>query len=315
MSIQHVIFGTGPLGKSVMRALLTRDNAYITMVNRSGKRGDIPVEVQVIATDAYDVDKVETVTHGADAVYQCAQPGYLDWQEQFPALQRAILEGTARNGAKLIVGDNLYMYGYVEGLIQEGLPYNATGKKGRVRAQMASEILEWHAQGKIRAALGRGSDFYGREVMGSALGDRVFPNLLQGKAPQFFGDVDLPHTYTYIDDFGEALAILGEHDDALGRAWHVPNAPTISTREVVEIIANEIGSEPKISVMPKLMVNVISLFHPYVRELKEMMYEFEHPYVVDDSDFRKTFGMEATPLEVGLRETIAWYRQHEAVTA
>lgn len=315
MATQHIIFGTGPLGKAVMRALLKREDAQIIMVNRSGKRGDIPAEVQIIASDAYDADKVADVTKGADVVYQCAQPGYLEWQEKFPPLQRAILEGVSRNNAKLIVGDNLYMYGDVEGLIHEGLPYAATNKKGRVRAQMASEIMEWHEQGKIRAAVARGSDFYGHEVLGSALGDRVFLPMLKGKAAQYIGNPDMPHTYTYIDDFGEAMAILGEREEGLGRAWHVSNAPTLTTREVVSIIAAEIGVEPKISAMPKLMVNVVSLFHPYLREIKEMLYEFEKPYVVDDSDFRKTFGMDATPLEIGLRETVQWYRQHEAITA
>jgi nucleoside-diphosphate-sugar epimerase len=306
----HVIFGTGPLGQSVMRELLTRPNVRIRMVNRSGKAEGVPASVEIVASDAYDAAKVSEVTQGAAVVYQCSQPGYTEWVEKFPPLQKAILEGTAANGAKLIIGDNLYMYGYVNGTIHENLPYKATGHKGRTRAVMAEAVLNAHAQGKIRAAIGRGSDFYGHGVLGSAAGDMVFARLLQGKAAQFIGDVDLPHTYTYIDDFGKALVTLGEREEALGKAWHVPNAPTITTRQFVEIVAEEISTPAKIQTMPKLMFNAITLFHPYLREIKEMLYEFEKPYIVDHNQFVQAFGNYATPHRDAIRATVAWYREY-----
>jgi nucleoside-diphosphate-sugar epimerase len=312
----HVIFGTGPLGQAVMRELLTRENTQIRMVNRSGTRdGGIPAQVEVSASDAYTAAKVHEVTQGAAVVYQCAQPGYTEWVEKFPPLQQAILDGTAASGAKLIIGDNLYMYGAVEGKIHENLPYTATGHKGRTRAKMAQAILDAHAQGKVRAALARGSDFYGCGVLGSAMGDMVFANLLKGKPAQFIGNIDLPHTYTYIDDFGKAMVILGEHDAALGKAWHVPNAPTITTREFVNIITEEIGTGARIQVMPKILFHAIALVHPFLREIKEMLYEFEKPYIVDHSNFVKTFGNHATPHQEAIHQTIAWYRQYLGVKA
>lgn len=312
----QVIFGTGPLGQSVMRELLTRDNVAIRMVNRSGNRGAIPAQVEIIASDAYDVEKVKQVTEGASVVYQCAQPGYTEWVTKFPPLQRAILEGTAANGAKLIIGDNLYMFGSTDGQpIHEDLPYAAKGNKGRTRAVMAQEILDAHKSGKIRAALVRGSDFYGEGVRLSAMGERVIDPLLEGKTAQFIGNPDLPHTYTYIGDFGKAMVMVGENDEALGRAWHVPSAPTITTRQMIEKIAAEIGVEAKVSVMPKIMFYAVSLVHPYLKELREMMYEFEEAYIVDHSQFEATFGNIATPMDEAIRRTVAWYREEMTVKA
>lgn len=312
----HVIFGTGPLGQAVMRELLTRDNVTIRMVNRSGNRGAIPAQVEIVASDAYNADKVKQVTQGAVVVYQCAQPGYTEWPEKFPLLQGAILEGTAASGAKLIIGDNLYMYGSTDGQpIREDLPYAAKGHKGRTRAAMAQEILDAHKSGKIRAALVRGSDFYGEGVRLSSMGERIFDPLLQGKTAQFIGNFDLPHTYTYIGDFGKAMVMVGENDEALGRAWHVPNAPTITSRQMIEKIAAEIGVEAKISAMPKFMFTLLSLVHPYLKELREMMYEFEEPYIVDHSQFEAAFGNIATPMDEAIRRTIAWYKEEAAVKA
>lgn len=316
MSNTQVIFGTGPLAQSVMRALRKRENINIRMVNRSGNQGEIPADVEVIASDAYDESKVKDLTQGATVVYQCAQPAYTEWAEKFPLLQTAILNGTAANGAKLIVGDNLYMYGKTDGaVIHEKLPYNAHGTKGMTRAKLAEQLISAHQSGKIRMAMARGSDFYGEGVRQSTMGERVFEFMLEGKAASLIGSADKPHTQTYISDFGEALAILGERDEALGRAWHVPNAePTITARQFIERIASQLQIEAKISVMPKLLFNTISLFHPMLREMREMMYEFEEDYVVDSSDFIKTFGDISTPIDEGIANTVAWYKKQQAVT-
>lgn len=311
LSSMHVVFGTGPLGQAVMRALLARGHA-VRMVNRSGKAAGLPAGVELVAADAYDPAQVARVTADAAVVYQCAQPEYTEWPQKFPPLQRSIVEGVARSGAKLIIGDNLYMYGPVAGPIHEDLPYAAQGHKGRTRALMAREALDAHAAGKVRVALGRGSDFYGPQVLGSAVGERVFIPLLQGKAVQVLGDPDALHTWTYIDDFGEALVRLGERDEALGRAWHVPNAPTISTRAFLTQAAQIAGQPLKLQVMGKWMLRLGGLFIPPAREMVEMLYEFEKPYVVDHSQYAALFGDHSTPVETGLRQTLAWYQAHLA---
>jgi len=59
------------------------------------------------------------------------------------------------------------------------------------------------------------------------------------------------------------------------------------------------------------MVRAIGLFAPPVREMVEMLYEFERPFVVDDSAFTRTFGAHATPLTTAIRSTVDWYRAHE----
>jgi nucleoside-diphosphate-sugar epimerase len=211
----HVIFGTGPLALAVMRALQKR-NKSIRMINRSGTRShDIPGNVEVVGGDAYQTDFTSNVTAGAEVVYQCAQPRYHEWVEKFPKLQEAILAGTAVNQAKLIVGENLYMYGDTNGTpMTESLPHHAHTRKGRVRAGMSEALFAAHKAGKVRVATARGSDFFGSGVWGSAAGERVFKQALQGKTAQFTGKLDMPHTFTYIDDFGEDLAVLGERDEA-----------------------------------------------------------------------------------------------------
>lgn len=205
---------------------LTRRGKIVKMVNRSGKAPmGLPAGVQVIAGDANDTDFTRNVCRGAAVVYHCANVPYHQWVEKLPLLQASIMEGAASAGAKFIVGDNLYSYGEVDRPIHEGLPYTATTRKGKVRAQIAEAVLAAHRAGTVRAAIGRGSDFYGPGVRDSTLGERAIAPALEGKTASLVGRLDVPHTYTFVDDFGKALVILGEHDEALGQVWHVPARP------------------------------------------------------------------------------------------
>jgi nucleoside-diphosphate-sugar epimerase len=311
MSDINVIFGTGPLAQAVMHALIKRGQR-VKMINRSGKRPmDVPAEVEIIAGDAYSTAFTRSVTKGSSVVYQCAQPEYHKWVDEFPALQAAILEGAASNGSKLVVGENLYMYGDTNGqLIHEGLPYTAQTRKGKVRAAMSNALFDAHRAGKVRVAVARASDFYGPGVLGSALGERTFIPLLQGKPAEVTGSLDLPHSYTYINDFGEALVILGEREEAIGQAWHVPNPPTLTQRELLTLFFKEAGLEPKFTTLSKIMLMLGGLFVPAAKEMVEMAYEFEKPFVVDASKFVKTFGDISTPYVKTVSATLDWYRQY-----
>lgn len=303
----HVIFGTGPLGMATARALLARGRT-VRMVNRSGQ-AKVPDGIEVVRGNACDQDSVRTVCQGAAVVYQCAQPPYHQWPEQFPALQASIIAGVAAVGAKLVVGDNLYMYGQVSGPMTEDLPNRATMRKGRTRAQMSDALLEAHQRGQLAVAIGRGADFFGPGVRESMLGERVFAPALQGKRASAVGNLDLPHTYTFINDFGTALAVLGERDEALGQIWHVPNPETLTTRQVITMIYEELGHPPQMSGMGTFMMRIGGLFISGARETVEMMYEFEQPFVVDHRKYIEAFGDHATPMREALRQTIAWYRQ------
>ncbi len=308
----HVIFGTGPLGMAVMRTLVAKGET-VRMVNRSGE-ANAPPNVSLVAADAYNPDSAREACQGATVIYQCAAPPYHEWLEKFPPLQANILEAAAHVGAKLVIGDNLYMYGDVSGRpLTEDLPYAATTRKGRMRAEMAEAALAAHTAGKVKVAVGRGSDFFGPGVLNSAMGERALLPALQGKAASLVGNIDLPHTYTFINDFGRALVTLGERAEALGQAWHVPNGETLTTRQFMALVFEAIGQPPRMRGMSRLMMRIGGLFIPEARETVEMMYQFEKPFVVESSKFERTFGEQATPLPEAIRQTITWYREHFGV--
>jgi nucleoside-diphosphate-sugar epimerase len=311
MSASHVVLGTGAIGRAVAEELVRRGET-VRMVNRSGKMDEVPAEVEVVASDLYDQAKVREVTRGAKVVYQASQPHYYEWPERFPALQKSIIDGLTGSDVKLIFVENLYMYGDTNGApMTEDTPYNAHTRKGRVRGEISKAAFDSHREGRVRVTSARGGNFFGPWGTDSSMGARAFYPLLRGKPAQLIGRTDIPHTHTYVKDFGIALVILGKREEADGQVWHVPNdRPLMSQSELVRMFAEEAGVEPRMSSMGKTMMAIGGLFIPEAKETVEMMYEFDRPFIVDSSRFEKTFGMKATPMKEAIRETVAWYRSH-----
>jgi nucleoside-diphosphate-sugar epimerase len=303
----HVVFGTGPVGMSVMDALVQRGKR-VRMANRSG-RASVPEGVEVLGGDAAEPTFTREASEGASVVYFALNPPYDKWAELFPPLQAGVIKGAAAAGAKLIAMENLYMYGLTDGRpLTEDLPYVPNTRKGRVRTRMTRELMEAHTSGRVRVAIGRASDFFGPHVLVSAAGEQVFGRAVEGKSAQLAGDPDQPHTYTYGPDIGRGLVVLGEREEALGQVWHIPSPETLTTRQFVEMIFEEVGKPPRVQVAPKILLRAIGLFNPGIRETIEMLYEFEEPFVVDNSKFEQAFGEHATPLKEAIDDTVRWYR-------
>lgn len=303
MSDLHVIFGSGPLGKWTARELV-RLGKTVRVVNRSGKNGRLPPGVEVVGSDAYDLARNIEITKGARAVYQCAQPEYHQWAEKFPPLQEAILEAAATNGAKLVVGENLYMYGQFSGSLREDSPLAPNTRKGKVRTEMAQAVLDAHATGKVRAAIGRASDFFGPDDH-NLTGYAILP-AVQGKTANLLGRTDQAHSFTYVGDFGKLLATLGTREDALGQVWFAPTNPPITQAEFIHMIEDELGRPVKTLVGSPLMMRILGLFKKELAETVEMMFEWTSPYVIDSSKAENAFGLRPTPMKIAVGETVRW---------
>jgi nucleoside-diphosphate-sugar epimerase len=308
---QHVIFGTGAIGLATFEAIRRRGET-VRLVNRSG-HAPVPGNIEVIGGDARDPEFTAGVARGARVVYQTLNPPYPDWTAQFPALQAGVLAAAQMAGARLVSMENVYLYGRPAGRpLTEDRAENAHTKKGQLRGRMAADLLAAHHAGRVEVAIGRGSDYFGpRGGAQSNLGDRVFPAALAGKTATVLGDPDQPHTYTYIPDIGEGLAVLGEHPDAPGQVWHLPNDPdTCTTRQLVDLVYRHAGQpRARLRRLPPLLLRTLGLFNPTVRELLEMQYQFEEPFIVDSSKIADKLGARATPIELALAHTLSSYRQ------
>jgi nucleoside-diphosphate-sugar epimerase len=302
-----VVFGTGQVGRPLSEQLVSHGQDVVA-VNRQGQ-GHLP-GARIIGGDATDPTFTTATCIGADVVYFCLNaPNYGQWDEQFPPLQRAVLTAATCAGAKLVVLDNLYAYGPPNGKpLTETMAVNPTSTKAATRAAMTEELLRAHAAGQVQVAIGRASDYFGPGATNSALGETVFATALSGARAQVMGNPDLLHSYSYTPDVAAALITLGAASEAVGQTWHLPVAAPRTTRQIIEHLYRVGGHRPRTLAAGALTLRALGLLKPAMREYLHTLYQFTDPWVVDDSKFRETFGVAATPLDEALDTTLAWYR-------
>jgi nucleoside-diphosphate-sugar epimerase len=307
----HVVFGTGQVGL----ALTTRLAEWGLAVRAvSRKRPAALAEgVDWRAADATDAEAAKDAAKGASVVYQCLNAPYNKWPDLFPPLQRNVLVAAESAGALLVALENVYGYGPTSGrAMTEDLPLTAATSKGHTRAAMTEELLAAAEAGQVRIAIGRASDFFGPGVLQSTLGARVFGNAIAGKRADFIGNPSLVHTYSYVPDIATGLATLGTDSRAIGQVWHLPGPETVTTQALLGLIARDVDHAVGVRNLSRFALRALGLVNPLLRELAEMSYEFEQPFVLDTSKYEATFGTATTPLVTAVADTLTWYRARAA---
>jgi nucleoside-diphosphate-sugar epimerase len=307
----HVVFGTGQVGNALSAQLFSL-GLPVRAVSRH--RPSTLVEgVDWRAADVTDSEAAIDAAKGASVIYQCLNAPYSEWTKRFPPLQRGVLNAAERNDALMVTLENLYAYGPTHGRpMTEDLPLAATTVKGRVRAAMTQELLSAADEGRVQIAIGRASDFFGAGVTETTMGARVFANAVAGKRADFLGNPDLPHTYSYVADIAVGLATLGTDARAVGQVWHLPGPETVTTRALLDLVAGEVGHPVAVRSVTKLVLRALGTFNPTMRELVEMTYEFDEPFVLDTTKFESTFGASGTPLTAAVTETVGWYQAQKS---
>ena len=302
---KHLVVGAGPIGTATALLLIERGEEVV-IVTRSGSGPTHPGITRTRA-DASSSARMAELATGAVAIYNCANPAYHRWPTDWPPIAHALLTAAERSGAVLATVSNLYGYGPVSGPMTEDLPLTATGPKGRTRAQMWRDALAAHDAGSARATEVRGSDYVGPGAQ-SHLGDRVVPRLLAGKRVTVMRSADTPHTWTAVDDVARLLVAVAADERGLGRAWHVPSNPPRTQREAVGDLCRVAGVDPvQVSEHSALLMRTLGLVNPLIRELPEVAYQFEDPFVLDSTAAQQTFGLAPTPWDDVLAGVIGSY--------
>lgn len=308
-----VLGAAGGIGAAITRELTDRGHA-VTAVSRRGDAG--PAGAPRRSADLYDLDATTRACAGADVVVMAAQPPYHDWFGNWETMLDVVLHATAAAGARLVLVDNLYMYGAVDDPITEASPEHATSAKGRLRAELGRRVLAAHADGRVRATIGRFSDYYGPGGENSFVQALLLRPALAGKRMRAFISADIPHTFHYLPDAARGFATLVEQESADGRAWILPAAPAPTQRELAGIVAGQLAQPHKVGLLGPAMVRTGGLFSAQFRELRHVFEQYDRPWVVDASAFDAAFGpIELTPHETAIAATIASLRLELGVAA
>lgn len=304
---QHVVVGAGHVG-SATALLLAERGERVVVVTRSGS-GPIHPAVTRTAADASSPAAMARIAEGAATIYNCAGPAYHRWPTDWPPIADALLGAAERSGAVLATVSNLYGYGPVVGPMTEDLPLRATGPKSRTRVQMWLDAKAAHDAGRVRVTEVRASS-YACPGGQSQLGDRVTPRAMAGRSVSVVRSADMPHTWTSTQDTARLLVTAATDERAWGGAWHVPSNPARSQREAIADLCRVAGVRPaRVREHPTALMWALGVVNPTIRELGEVAYQLERPFLLDSDAAQRTFGLAPTPWDEVLAGIVAHYRR------
>ncbi|HZZ76213.1 MAG TPA: NAD-dependent epimerase/dehydratase family protein [Puia sp.] len=304
----HTILGANGTVAAELIPVLQSNAQQIRLVSRNPKKVD---GAETMQADVLNRDQVFQAVKGSDFVYLLVGLDYNRkiWKKDWPVIMRNVIDACKEAAARLIFFDNVYMYGRVIGNMTETTPYNPSSVKGKIRAEIDEMLLNEMKSGGIKAMIATSADFYGpRTSKTSVASILIFEKMKNGKSAQWFVNANQPHSFTYTPDAAAALYMLALREDAYGQTWHLPTAkPALTGKEFISTAATYMHAKDKVQVLPKWLIRTIGLFMPIMKELGEMLYQNEFPYVFDSSKFEKAFNFKPTPYEEGIRVTSEWW--------
>ncbi len=303
--MQTILGANGTIG-SVLAKELTAYTNQIRLVSRNPKKANETDEL--FPADLSDASQVDKAVEGSEVVYLLVGFDYniKVWQDKWPKLMRATIDACIKHKAKLVFFDNVYMYD-INAIphMTENSVINPPSKKGAVRKEIADMLLNEVKSGKLTALIARSADFYGPNNDKSFLVEVVYKNIKKGKKPNWFIDANKKHSFTYTPDAAKATALLGNTIDAYNQAWHLPtDKNTLTGKEMIALFAKEMNVENKISILPMWLLKILGLFIPIMKEMPEMMYQYDRDYYFDSSKFDKRFNFKTTTYQEGVKQTI-----------
>jgi nucleoside-diphosphate-sugar epimerase len=301
----QTILGAGGVLGAELAGTLPRFTDRIRLVSR--KPVKVNPEDETFPADLLVQEQVMRAVEGSEVVYLAVGLPYKlkVWRAQWPVLMRNVIDACIRHQAKLVFFDNVYVYGRVDGWMKETSPIRPASRKGLVREELHSMIMDEVGRGRLKALIARSADFYGPHAPLSFVQVLVFEKLRSGKKAQWLVNDRVKHSFTYTPDAGKATAMLGNTESAFGQVWHLPSDRNVLTgREFIETAARGFGVSPRYTVLPKTILRLVGLFNGVVRESVEMLYQNDSDYLFDGSKFETAFGFTPTNYDQGIKATV-----------
>ena len=281
----------GVIANEAVKLLSARKQPFRLVARRARV---VPAATEMISADLSGKDQTIRAVAGSSVVHLLVGLKYDHklWSEMWPRIMANTIEACKHAHAKLIFFDNVYMYGKASGAKTEETQFNPCGKKGEVRAKIATSLINECKAGVLIAMIARAADFYGPEKPNGLSNDSV------------------PHSCTYKPDAARSLVTLSESESAWNQTWHVATTTNPPTgKEFIAMAAKELDVALRYRVLSRPMVRLIGWFNPLVGEVYEMLYQNYAPYVFDSSKFARAFSFSGTPYAQGIRATAASFQK------
>jgi nucleoside-diphosphate-sugar epimerase len=310
------ILGAGGAIGAPLHAELVAAGHHVRLVSRSARPGSAPAaRTELVAADLANADEAAKAVEGSEVAFLVAGLKYdiKVWKELWPRIMRNTIEAAKRANTKLVFFDNVYMYGKVDGRMTEETPFRPVSRKGEVRAEIATMLLDEIRAGNLTALIARAPDFYGPNTRTGVPNVLVFERFAKRQRAMWLVNDAARHSFTFTPDAARSLVQLATSETAWNQTWHVPTERNPMTgREFIEAAAQAMGEPAKYFVLSRPMMKLSGWFNGDLANLYEMLYQYESDYIFDSTKFSNAFGPQATSWQEGIRQIASTYKSAHA---
>ncbi len=288
--MQTILGANGQIAIELARELRRTQARGLRLVSRRPRKVNDTDEI--VPADLLDAAQTRAAVEGSEIVYFVAGlPAKTElWETQFPTMLRNALDAARAVGAKFVYFDNTYMYPQDDRTLTEETPFAPVGRKGRVRGDMATMVLEEMALGDTRVLIARAPEFYGPGRTQGFTNSLVIDRLRSGRRALVPVRDDRLRSLIWTPDASRALAVLGNAPDAYGQTWHLPiDGNRLTYREFVRRAGEAFRTPTSYTVIPKWVLSAAGAVSPQAREIRELLPRYAHHNLFDDTKFRSRF--------------------------
>ena len=288
--MQTILGANGQIAVELAKELALSHTADLRLVSRSPRK--VKDTDTVMSADLMDADQTRAAVEGSEIVYFAAglPANTAMWEAQFPTMLHNALDAARAAGSRFAYFDNTYMYPQDDRIQDEHTEFAPVGRKGRVRAAMATSVVEEMECGDIPVLLGRAPEFYGPGRTQGFTSSLLIDRLKAGQKPRVPVRDDTLRTLIWTPDASRALALLGNTPDAYGQTWHLPvDHDRLTYRELVAIATEIFGRTPGYRVLPEWVLRAAGIFDAEAREIRELLPRYRADNLFDSTKFRNRF--------------------------
>ncbi|MFT3695904.1 MAG: NAD-dependent epimerase/dehydratase family protein [Kofleriaceae bacterium] len=288
--MQAILGASGQIGRELALQLKAQFTSDIRLVSRQPHKVNDTDQLQ--SADLLDAGQTLRAVEGAEIAYLTAglPMDTALWVAQWPIIMRNVHEACAATGTKLVFFDNTYMYPQTSTPQTEDTPFRPNGAKGKVRGEIATEMLDAMKRGRVQGVICRAPEFYGPGKTQSITNSAILDKLQAGTTAQVFLRDDTLRTLIYTPDASRGMALLGNTPDAYGQTWHLPcDDNRLTYQQFVMLAADVFGVEGRYKVVKRWQLSLAGLFAKTAREVKELLPRYASDNIFVSDKFKARF--------------------------
>jgi len=199
---------------------------------------------------------------------------------------------------KLVHTSTSEVYGTAQRVpISEEHPINPQSPYAASKSAADAMAISFYRSFNLPVVIVRPFNTYGPRQSNRAIIPTIITQLLNNKGAVRIGSLLPTRDFTYVKDTVEGFMKAAESKDAVGEAINLGSNSEISIKDLIGMISDIIGVDPKIIVEDKRK-------RPVVSEVERLR--------ADNNKAKKILGWRPKyNLQEGLKETIDWFKSHK----